>query len=364
MGVTRRKDGRWATYWKEFGRKQWRYFRTEAEALAFDSQRKALSSKSFVPALGELALRYLAEHPVHHDTRNHIKACLSGPAADFLGTPADQLGRRDLNALREHGRDRGLSNSSINKNQAYISAILSWALDQELIQQHPWARYKRLKESERTYSMSADDFAAILAESPPWLAWTLKTVYALTIRPGKVEAFGLIWPAFRWDLGTVDVIQGKSGRRKTVQIPGWYAPEAWARCKDDQAAGIPWVCHRNGRQIKDMYGAWRGAVARAGRADRGFRPYDIRHLAISLQLAAGADLAAVSRQAGHASPFVTGSIYTHALQGAQAKAAALLPSPDSPQDVVDGQKRLPRGVVRHPSQLIDITPKKSNSDGT
>jgi site-specific recombinase XerD len=49
--------------------------------------------------------------------------------------------------------------------------------------------------------------------------------------------------------------------------------------------------------------------------------YHIRHIAVSEALAMGADLAAVSAQAGHSSVATTGGFSAHVVAGAQQRAA-------------------------------------------
>ena len=61
---------------------------------------------------------------------------------------------------------------------------------------------------------------------------------------------------------------------------------------------------------------------------RGIRPYDIRHIAASEMLAAGADLAAVAAQRGHASIQTTATTYAHVTPGGQSRAAELMPPLD------------------------------------
>jgi len=87
---------------------------------------------------------------------------------------------------------------------------------------------------------------------------------------------------------------------------------------------IPWVCHRAGRRVLCYQEAWRKAVHDAGLS--GLRFYDVRHVAASEMLAAGADLPAVSAQLGHSSTHTTATTYAHAVPGAQQRAADLVPS--------------------------------------
>ena len=78
--------------------------------------------------------------------------------------------------------------------------------------------------------------------------------------------------------------------------------------------------------MNDYRSAWDRAKKRAGFAGRCIRPYDIRHAAASEMLAAGADLAAVAAQMGHASIQTTATTYAHVTPGGQKRAADLLPS--------------------------------------
>ena len=82
------------------------------------------------------------------------------------------------------------------------------------------------------------------------------------------------------------------------------------------------VCHRDGQRVLSYMTAWHNACRRAGVT---MRPYDIRHLAATAMLSAGADLAAVAAQLGHASVATTGATYAHVTAGAQARVASLMP---------------------------------------
>jgi integrase len=144
-----------------------------------------------------------------------------------------------------------------------------------------------------------------------------------------VELFGLLWTAFNWQRGIVVVRQGKSGSLKTVIPPSPYLVEASERYVEGMRSGIPIVCHRAGRKVLDYRTAWDKAVKDAGLPH--FRFYDVRHMAATAMLAAGADLAAVSAQLGHSNVTTTGNVYAHVTAGSQQKAAALLPSLELPE---------------------------------
>jgi len=199
MAYTLRKDGRWGVYWVEGGKKRWVYFRSEDEARSYDAKRRAEIAVTLeVPTLGDLAILYLTKRRLHRDTQNHVKRCLKGAAAVFLSKMADQLNRRDLEVLRDYGRQEGLSNNSINKNQAYVAAILSWAVEQDLIQFNPWAGYRKLRVSRRIPTLTLEELGWIWDASPLWLRWAIEVAYCLWLRPGQTELFGLQWLAFKW----------------------------------------------------------------------------------------------------------------------------------------------------------------------
>ena len=314
----------WFSKWRENGREIRRYFKTQKEAQQFEADRLQEQAQNDRLTLGELTACFFRSRPDYNrETKRHIVNCLAGGPGDFLRDKyADALTRRDLEALREFFRARGVSNKTINTHTAYLKAILAWGVDQELIPLNPWRDFKPLKTQKHVVNVSLDTFRRIYQFLPPYLQWASKTCYALALRFGMVELFSLQWDAFIWQRGLVIVRQGKTGFLKTVVPHPAYMEEARQRYSIDNANGTIWVCHRNGHQVRSYDGAWGAACRKAGVH---MRPYDIRHLAATVMLGAGADLAAVAAQLGHASVATTGATYAHVTAGAQARAAALMP---------------------------------------
>lgn len=340
MSVYQRKsDSLWIVAWYESGKKKTRAFKGEQTARAFDAERlSALQGDSARLTLGEAAATFFRSrpefHPVTKDTilwlitgRENTEGQHSeGPAEFMCDKYADTLTRQDLERMRESFRFRGVGNNTINKYQAYIHAILSWSVEQELVQRNPWRDFKRLPVKRQPVLTSLEDIQKVYMASPEWLQWAIKTAYALTIRPGQAELFGLKWASFDWRREAVQVQQGKSKRFKAVYPPRSYLAEARQRYEDDTRKGIAFVCHREGKHVASYRTAWEMAVSRAGVPH--FPMYHIRHVSVSEALAHGADLAAVAAQAGHSSITTTTTFYAHVIAGAQQKAAALLPSLD------------------------------------
>lgn len=337
MSVSQRADGRWLVKFKDSGKWVQKSFKDENTARAFDAEQAESTTDSRL-SLIELAASFFQAHPEYNqETRSKILHFINGYTnasgkwvdgrGQFLRDKyAEDLSRSDLELMRTVMRKHKSGNSTINKMQAYLRAILVWGVDQQLILINPWRDYKRLPTKKHEITATLADFQAILAFCPDWLRWALATAYALAMRPGHVELFGLTWSAFNWRHGYVQYAQGKSGRLKRVYPPPAYWQEAMQRCAEDTAAGIPWTCHRIGRRVNNYRSAWERAKKKAGYEGMCIRFYDIRHAAASELLGAGADLAAVAAQMGHASIQTTATTYAHVTPGGQKRAAELMPS--------------------------------------
>ena len=341
MSVYQRKsDMLWIVAWYESKKKKTRAFKDEQTARAFEHER--LSRLGGGPdriTVGELtALFFRSRQGFHPVTRDTIVWLLSGredkegkhleaPGEFLRDKYAEALTRHDLERMREGFRSRSSGNNTINKYQAYINAILSWGVEQQLLNRNPWRDFKRLSVQRKPpMTTTLEDVRKVYLAAPSWLQWAIKTMYALTIRPGQIELFGLRWSAFDWTRGAVIVQQGKSGSIKTVFPPAQYLAEARERFSADSQSGVNFVCSRDGRRIFSCRTAWALAIQRAGLQH--FPMYHIRHVAVSIPLSRGADLASVAAQAGHSAISTTSNFYAHVIADGQQRAAALMPGID------------------------------------
>lgn len=337
MSVSQRGDGRWLVKYKDAsGAWKQRSFRDETTARAFDEEQRPQDMDTR-PSVSELVAAFYRERrDIHRKTRQFVAYFLWGHTDEngkehpgrgaFLADKyADELTRKDLQALRDAMLTTGASPATCNKMQAYLRAILAWGVDNELISHNPWRDFKRMKAERPQIQVDFGAFQRVYQELPEYWQWAAQTAFFLCLRPGKVELFSLLWTAFDWRRGLVRVRQGKSGHIKTVYPHPAYMERAVERYKKDMAAGVVYVCHRGGKPVTSYRTAWEMACKRAGVR---MRPYDIRHLAATLQLSAGADVAAVSAQLGHSTPSTTLNNYVHTTAAGQQRAAALMPSID------------------------------------
>lgn len=337
MSIARRNDGRFVVKFKDMdGRWKQRSFRLEEEARQFDADCRYDATENTRMTLLEAVLAYLknTRHVANtvgmyeflvygHDRKDGMHR--QGPAEVLANRFVDTLTRRDLETVRDNCRDDGMATSSINVYVGKLKAALNWCVEQDLIHENPWGRYRQLPGAKhKPRAGTLEDFRKLYPALPPWLQWAAKTALALCLRPGVSELFRLEWSAFDWRMKTVTVYMPKVDSTKIVYPPEEYLVEAWPRCQADTAAGKTLVCpNRKGRPIgSDLYrSAWRRACQKA---DVSMPMYALRHIAASEMLARGVDLAAVAAQLGHKNITTTGAFYTHALASSQRRAAQAL----------------------------------------
>lgn len=339
MSVAKRNDGRFVVKFKDTeGRWKQRSFRLEAEAQQFDADCQYDQIENTRMTVLEAVLAYLknTEHVGSsvenyefiiccHDRKNGQHR--DGPAEFLANRFVDTLTRRDLEMVRERCRNSGNSMVTINDYVGKIKAAINWCVEQDLIHENPWGKYRQLLGvKHKPRSGTLEDFQKIFPVLPPWLQWAAKTAIALCLRPGVSELFRLEWSAFDWKDKSVSVYMPKVNSTKRVFPPEAYLEEAWIRYHADMSAGQQLVC-RNKKGGSVSKGTYLSAWSRACREVGVFMPmYALRHIAASEMLSRGVDIAAIAAQLGHKDITTTGIFYTHALASSQRRAAAALSS--------------------------------------
>ena len=339
MSVARRFDGRWLVKYKdEQGRWKQRSFRSEAEARRFDGDCQYDEAENERLTVLEAVLVFLKNSTLCPKTVRLHRYVVQGtdrrdgthnpgPAEHLASRYVDTLTRRDRDAVRDVCRGKRMRGSSINRMTGCLMSAFNWCVQEDLLAENPWAKYRRVREEQRPMAGTLEEFRRVYAELPPWMQWACRTCMALCLRPGLVELFGLRWNAFHWPTRSVEVFMGKVRASKRVFPPEEYLAEARARYEADGMDNSRLVCRTGrGRQVgRGAYAkAWAKALGKAG--VRRMPMYAIRHIAASEMLAGGADLAAVAAQLGHRDLTTTGHYYAHALPEAQRRAAKALPA--------------------------------------
>lgn len=234
--------------------------------------------------------------------------------------------------------------TSVHRELSIIRAVLRWAVSRRLIAHNPMEGYPMPTRDDAVLQPpTSAELAAIHAAAAPHLQRAILLAAYTGMRPGSSELLGLRWQAVDLINGTIFVESAKKGgmRARVVPIaaPLAEALQQWLRA-DREAGTMDFVVHYHGRRVARIKTAWRAALVRAG-ITRRIRPYDLRHLAASAMLDAGADLKSVSEILGHSSPDLTLRTYQHTStalrRDAIARIGSLLPIDTSGEDGKSGK---------------------------
>ena len=334
MSVFQRNDGRWVVKYKDsLGKKVQKTFKTPKEAYSFDDELYQDSRKGSRVTVFEAVALYLKDHDYLCKTVQRQYSWLVagsvtrsgrviGPAECIADKYVDELTRRDYNLVRDNCRARGVSNMTINMYTSKLEAAFRYCASEGLIPRDPWQSFSKLRTEMRHMDGSHEDFLRLYGVLPDFAKWWCRTAMALCLRPGMAELFGLKWSAFDFVHSSVTIHMGKVNRSKTVFPIAEYMEEARERFLADGSDRSQYVCRNKwDRRVRDYHTTWRRYCRIAG-VD--IPPYAMRHLAATLQLAAGADIAAVAANLGHANPSITLAFYAHAMPSAQRDASTRL----------------------------------------
>ncbi len=155
----------------------------------------------------------------------------------------------------------------------------------------------------------------------------------------KREMLDLQWKQIDGESNTIRLAIGttKSKRGRTFPFGSYPAlksllerqqeyTEKWERLTGQI---IPWVFHRQGRQIKDYYTAWRSACKRAGLEGR--LVHDFRRTAIRNMVRAGIPKHTAMQLSGHRTASVFDRYDIHDLQDLEEATAKLAGSRTEPE---------------------------------
>lgn len=342
MSVHQTKDGRWFVFYHR-GRNQdepnrtREYFGRGVEGelaaharnheLGLGQQASGVESE---PSFLDLANEYITQHGVDMRMSSRIDASYKieahlRPAIGHL--PGSKIGPSVLDQYINARSEAGMKMTTIHRELSIIRAILRWAVSRRRISTNPMDGYKLPTRDDTIISPpTAAEFDALYQASAPHLQRALLLAYFTGMRPGGSELLALRWDHVDLMEGTIFVESAKKGgmRARVVPISEELSGKMQEWLVQDRERGpLGWVVHYNGARVGSLKTAWRAAKSRAG-VTRQLRMYDLRHMAASEMLAAGADLKAVSEILGHASPDMTLRTYQHTITAQRRAAVAML----------------------------------------
>lgn len=284
----------------------------------------------------QLAQAYLKDLRARGKTEKHgqeLAKLLNNHLLPMLcHRPVDQLDYDDIMRVAERYADR--SQATRNRYLGYLRAIFRFGVDQEITTHNPMKKWRKGREPRRKMLLTVDDLKRIYENAAPHLQWAIEVEWHLGTRPGVSELLALRWSDIDFDNGTVHVAGTKTkGSDRIVHINAAFRSRLLEM--RDQAQ-TEYVVEYKGQPVKKFRRSFKTACKNAG-INYDVRMYDIRHLFISVSLAGGADLKAVSETVGHASTKMTADVYYHSLEGEKQKAADNIPDirpPDKARKVL------------------------------
>lgn len=342
MSVHQTKDGRWFVFYhKGFnpddpGRTREYFGRGVDGELAAHARNhelglgKQVSGTNTEPMFADLAEEYLRQHGVDMRMSSKVDAVykLNGNILPAIGhLPGSKIGVSVLDEYITERAAAGVKMTTIHRELSIIRAILRWAASRRRISHNPMDGYKMPTRDDAIISPpTTQELDAIYKAAAPHLQRAMLLASFTGMRPGGSELLSLRWDAVDLISGTIFVESAKKGgmRARVVPIAEQLAEQMQLWVVQDRERGpLGWVVHYNGEKIGSLKTAWSSAKGRAG-ITRKMRMYDLRHMAASEMLAAGADLKSVSEILGHASPDMTLRTYQHTITAQRKAAVAML----------------------------------------
>lgn len=291
---------------KRVAEKRFRQWLADLDAVEFEGERHSYA---------EAEARFIKEHLTTLKPKSALRygVSLKNLAGTFGNKMLHEIGSAELYGFETRRRTDGVSPSTIRRDLACLSSMLTSAIDWEWLTTNPVPAYLRrrskrgLKEGQAhtRYLTEAEEKKLLDAASPePRQAMIL----AIDTGLRQNELFGLKWDQVDLEKGVISTgTATKSGRSRMVPVPGRSAQilKALKRYKD-----VPYVLVNPDTETRyvTMQTALRAARRRAGIAHVTW--HDFRRTAGCRWLQRdGRSMAEVSMLLGHSSVLVTEKSY-------------------------------------------------------
>jgi len=308
MANIRRRGKRYAVSIRRKGHKDiYKTFQNLRDAQSWATQTQADMERGEFRRGSELTLKSVID-----DFTSEKE--LSTAQRSVLGWWKDVVGYRALGTLRrsdfaqsrrtlqkeETKFKKPPTPATINRRLSAISAVLTWCMEQDLIDSNP-ARIRRLPENNARERLltNAERKSLIMACSEseePALLPLVATAMVSGCRAGELQ--NLLWKDVDIKGGVARILNSKNKTRRPVPIRGFALDLIKSRRKEQPAAIQGHVfCHKDGRAPFNYRASWERAVKSAGIDSVRF--HDLRHLTASELAMGGASLSEIAAVLGH-----------------------------------------------------------------
>ena len=207
---------------------------------------------------------------------NRAETSLTNLGAFFAGYKAAAITTDQMRAYVAHRQEQGRANATIQVELAALSKMFTLAEEDEQLAHRPKIPHLKLDNARQGF-FEWEDLQAVLAQLPTELRPPILFAYHTGWRIGEI--LSLTWRQVDFAAGTVRLEPGTTKNGKGRTFPFTALPVLQALIKEQRAvtdavqreigAVVPWVFHRDGRQIRTYRRAWTAAIDRAAHAGEG-----------------------------------------------------------------------------------------------
>ena len=316
------------------------------------------TEKKSIPTFKLFAEGYMETYSaMNHKPSTHdsYRSALDMHLLPVFGDKAlDAIARKDVKDFINKKRKEGLSSGSVRNFKAYLSSILSEAVDDELIQFNPAARTgKMIKKDDKpeirpfTWGEKTKFEETVQKHYPRYYAFFLTALRTgmrlgelLALKPGDLDFNGGFIEVRRsWVKGRITT--PKNGKSRPVdmskQLQEVLKLHLTDRKKETLKKGWKetpeWLFYNEVGGIIDISNLRRRVFLKAlDKAElRQIRFHDLRHTYASLRVAKGDNLQDISKQLGHHSVKFTLDVYCHWMPGGSKSEIDELDSKEAPK---------------------------------
>jgi integrase len=294
--------------------------------------------------LGSLIERWLATARLATGTIRNYRNALRYLPDGMRAMPLHQLGAHDLDSLYAHLERQGVGVPTVRILHAALSSALSQAVKWRWVPANPArnATPPRTLKQEDDYTVTPEILARLMAAAPdPMTRLWLRLAIVTGAR--RSEVLALRWSDWKDDVLTIagaleldrtrKTTKTGGARRVTIGTETVRALNEWQRAARERALSVGSQLRKDAYIISDVADStipWRPDVATKRFARLCYSAgierihlHDLRHAHASQLLAAGVDLATVSRRLGHSRSSTTLDVYAHVVPGSDREAARI-----------------------------------------
>jgi integrase len=299
-----RRGRSWYVRFERNGREVWRsagpsreaaqellvMLRAEADRVAAGLPTKPRSA----PTLAEFENEFMQWSRTHKRSANRDAWCLPQLVKVFGHLRLTEITRARVEAFMRDRKEEAAA-ATINRQVALLRKVLALAIDVGKIDSNPLRGIKLLAEAAaRQPTLEQEDEARLIAACPAWLAWAVHLALYTGCRQGELLA--LRWKHVDFTGMALIIEDSKSGESRRVFLSKGLIAELRKRRGLPEGAVITLP---NGRlpNANVTCKAFKRAATSIGRRDLRF--HDLRHVAGSRLLDAGASLPDVATVLGH-----------------------------------------------------------------